>query len=129
MQSPITDIDMGIAHESDTKFRDVRQKATDEIRNLHKSKKKKSGTEFILYDIGTLVVASSHRRSNNKSYILVEIIDFDVSKRNYFGIVRKASFDYERVGRMVIVDPMFGWSFHWKIENLQEKDIRWAESS
>jgi len=129
MKSPITDTDMGIAHESSTKFRDVRAKATDEIRNLHKSKKKKRGTEFVLYDIGTVLVASRHIRSNNKEYILLEIIDFDVSEKDYFGIVQKASFGYERIGRIVTVNPMYGWSFGWKIENLQEKDIKWLENS
>ena len=116
---------MGIAHESSTKFRDVRAKATDEIRNLHKSKKKKKGTEFILYDIGTLVVASSHRRSNNKNYALIEVVDFDVSERKYFGIVVKASFDYDRIGRIVSFEEGQGWCFGWQIEKIKEEDVRW----
>jgi hypothetical protein len=55
-----------------------------------------------------------------------EIIDFDISNRNYFGIVRKASFDCERIGRIVGLER---WVFGWMIENLQEKDIKWQESS
>jgi len=122
--SPSTDRDLGIAHEPDTKFRDVRHRAGEAFRNLHRSKKPKQKQQFPVHPPGATIVASTD--DGGRKYILVDIVDFDAERRNkYYGIVKKASFDCDRIGRIVTVEESFGWFWGWKLENLSSVDVIW----
>lgn len=104
MKAPTTDRTLGIALNSNTKFADVRKKATDEYIERCKKRKKDKKVCVPRYKIGDLVVIGQ-RYARMGSYLLIEIVDFEPMSGgfDYFGIVCKATSKSgtERIGRLV----------------------------
>ena len=134
-QSPLKDKDLGVVINYETKFADVRQKATEEhIQRKAKHKKDKT-TPVPEATPGKIVVASSDKFKSNKQYYLYEVVDFRLiwgKSFEYFGILLKTTCkeDLDRIGRI----GSFGgaglhWAFNSKITKLTEDKIKWLEET
>lgn len=126
----ITDKNIGIPHDGE-KFRDVKNRAKEEefIRKTRKDSKQADPP----YKIDDEVVLTNVGVGKTRHYMLVKIVDMDVSRGSindfeYFAIILKLT-DPElvnRLGRLTIFSTrkwLIGWNY--SPANVKDENIKW----
>jgi hypothetical protein len=114
MKSPVTDKTLGIAHDYDiNRFSEVRARAKDEERELHKKSKRNKKIKLPKYEVRENVILSRTSHSQHIFYYLVEVIDFEETYNEsfqYFAILKNTTDPkrVHRIGRLVTFTES-GW--------------------
>lgn len=142
MKSVITDKHIGIKDEGrgfsgGIRFREVRHLAKNEIKERHKKAKKDKQIKVPCYEPGDRVVLVSETYKKDRTYHLIEVLDFSENTYReygfgYYGILLKTTDPklLDRIGRLIRFSeqPSGAWDSSLVPAHVLEEGVKWLKA-